>query len=159
MTFVDQHTVRLIGKQIKHRKDRKGFPLVSQVDQRRQEKTETCGKRSFCKAEIDAAAASTNVDKLQREFKSVKVDVEKLISDKQTLAAESRRAKTSQGKAQRWNNKQELRAKQRSFLDLENQLRVSRSSRHRSNMMVKAAKNAGDPSTSDEKGNGNISSS
>jgi len=147
--YVNRHTLRLVGEQIQHGPERRGYPVISQIDQRRNEKKVSYKNKweeeflksgkSIQELEIDAAAASADVANLEKDVKSVKTDIENLTKDKQTLTGQDR-----------WKTKHELRDKQMKFLDFEGRLRVRRSTKHCLNMMIKAARNHGDPSTGGE---------
>jgi len=149
--FVDVRTVRLVGLQIKHGPRRRGFPVVSQIEKRSKETEPTYENKwrdEFLKSgktvqvlEEEAAEAAKEVTRLEKEFHDLKDDIETLTEKKRVLRSDKdQQVMTSSSDGDRlWQTKQELRPMQKSYLDLDVQLRRGRAKRHRLNMMVKAA--------------------
>ena len=92
--YVDRYTIRLLGKQIPHGNDRQGFPVVSQIDRRRQQKKPphknnwydefVKSGKSIKAVELEAAAATADVSKLEGDTKRFKEKVHQLSSEVRT---------------------------------------------------------------------------
>lgn len=147
MMFDDLRTVRLIGEQIKHGPRRKGYPVVSQIEKRRKETPRSYDNKwrmEFIKVgkpvevlEGEAAEATEEVARLEKEFRDLKKDVDALAEQKRALGQ-----RTIAGNGDKlWQTKQELRLQRKSYLEKEVQLRHGRARKHQLNMMLKAAPN------------------
>jgi hypothetical protein len=165
MMYVNRHTVRLVGKQIQHGPARDGFPVVSQIEQRQKEKKQKPNYQNHWRDEFfqtgksvrvleaDAAEANKDVVRLEKEVKALKDNIEGLTTEKRTLGNEKRSLATEgqQGGSSEtdklWPTKQNLRTKRNQYLELEEQLRQRRSTRHCLNMMIKAAPSNDDMSS------------
>lgn len=106
--YVNRHTLRLVGKQILNGSNRKGFPVISEIDKRRQGKKSHYknkwfeefikSRKSIHDVELEASAATRDVSKLEKDFKSFKQEIAELASEiaseKKTLTATTLRQKS-----------------------------------------------------------------
>ncbi|KAG0301631.1 hypothetical protein BGZ99_003378, partial [Dissophora globulifera] len=71
--YVNRFTLRLVGRQIKHGEGRKGYPVISQIDQRKKAKPKKLDSSSKWRTEF--LQSKISIQDLEMEAEAAKVEV------------------------------------------------------------------------------------